>query len=152
MKALHFFTFSINTLKLTKCKLDPKLVSKQYFWSYVFCFFSRLFIFIYSFGSLVFYLFGPLDLAYWTSLLKSIKNYISTQFILTFEQFFSGESSHLQQAQEQVEASKHYTPRQEWQPYQAWIQEPLGRRLSSNKQTKLEPLRQRPLLKKIRHK
>ena len=54
--------------KLTKCKLDQILGTKQYCWSYVFLgFFGPLVIFIYLFGHLVFYLFGPLNLFYCTS-------------------------------------------------------------------------------------
>ena len=35
--------------------------------TYGFCFFSPMVIFIFLFGHLVFYLFNPLDLVYWTS-------------------------------------------------------------------------------------
>ena len=60
--------FNVISRYFTKCKVDRILGSKQYFWPYVlFCCFGPMVIFIYLFGHLVFYLFGPLDSVYWTS-------------------------------------------------------------------------------------
>ena len=53
--------------KLSKCKLDRILGTKQYFQSSVFVFFGLMYIFI--------YLFGPLDLVYWTSSLSSYRTF-----------------------------------------------------------------------------
>ena len=65
---------AVNLSKLTRSKLDWILGSKQYFRSYGF--FSPTVIFIYLFGYLVFYLYGPLDLVYWTSLdILRLKNF-----------------------------------------------------------------------------
>ena len=47
----------------------------------VFCFFSPMLIFIYLFGHLVFYLFGPLDLVYQTSF-KFIRHVLSKALLL----------------------------------------------------------------------
>ena len=61
VRITHFFTFSINKSKLTICKLDRILGTKQFFlffWSSVFLYFWS---FGHFFGDLVFYLFGPPD-------------------------------------------------------------------------------------------
>ena len=71
---LHYYEgllFPLVTLLMTRYKLDRILGSKQHFLPCGFSFFGPMVILIYLVGHVVFYLFGPLDSVYWTSLEKS---------------------------------------------------------------------------------
>ena len=63
-----YHPININTSKLTKCRLDRILGTKQYFRSMFFFGFSVLWSFLFIYWVIWFsILFGPLDLVYWTS-------------------------------------------------------------------------------------